>query len=913
MAPESRFAPSRRRGTTVLVVIAGVASALACSEPADRTEPENPPDRETTVEDVLEQADDAFEERRYSDAEALYQEAREIAPAQLQWPALHGWMSARLRLGHHQDAASHLAALHRLAGDDPAWLAETARAAAAIHHREGDLATAERDAERALDYARRAGDRGLEIEALSMLATVHSLAGRNREAMRLHEERLAAERQTRRGPGKLAMALNELAIDYRHLGRFQEALELYAESRRIFRSIGDPEGEAMVAFNSGNVYRATGDDLEALELTRQALSLVEPLGSTYGLGLTHKALGDSYLSGGNLLLARRHLQQALVIHRSASQAYGEVGALIAMGRLERQDGDLPKSLEILRQSIALAEDHGYTAELALGNIELCLSVTAAGRPVEGLERAERALVLATEQDDAELELLAEEARANALEALADHGAALAAYRNAMELLESWRGRLELGDLAATVGDLHWGVYEGAVRCLFVMGRVEEAFEVSERARARLLLELMAERQPPPSEDEPIALLKQRIREIRAALVSASDEQRADLNAELARFEGELRRLEDRLGAENPRRADLLFPHPRSLAEIRTRLVTHDRSILAFFWGEGQVYGWWIEDGAIRGRSLGESSSLARQVDFLRSVLSNPRSAVDWRPAARRTYEVLVQPLRPGRTATILAVPDGPLAYVPLETLIRPASARPLVTDSRILYGPSASVLFALFTPAEPRPRKGENARGRSALIVAYSPNRGERDSLGPLPAATAEARELARILARSGQGDVEIIQGNDATRERWLAADPTRYAILHFATHAVVDDAHPERSHLVFAHSELDAASIRRLHLRAGLVTLSACETGLGRPVRGEGFIGLTHAFLAAGARSVVATSWRIGDPTTADFMQSFYEKVAAGETVAAALQTTKQAWALRRDERGHPSRWAPYISVGGP
>lgn len=197
--------------------------------------------------------------------------------------------------------------------------------------------------------------------------------------------------------------------------------------------------------------------------------------------------------------------------------------------------------------------------------------------------------------------------------------------------------------------------------------------------------------------------------------------------------------------------------------------------------------------------------------------------------------------------------------------------------------------------------------------MAYSPSRGERDSLDPLPAATAEARELARILARSGHGDVEVIQGRDATRERWLAANPTRYATLHFATHAVVDDAHPERSHLVFAQSELDAASIRRLHLRAGLVTLSACETGLGRPVRGEGFIGLTHAFLAAGARSVVATSWRVGDPTTADFMQTFYEHVAAGESVAAALQTTKQAWASRRDERGHPSRWAPYIFVGGP
>jgi CHAT domain-containing protein len=112
--------------------------------------------------------------------------------------------------------------------------------------------------------------------------------------------------------------------------------------------------------------------------------------------------------------------------------------------------------------------------------------------------------------------------------------------------------------------------------------------------------------------------------------------------------------------------------------------------------------------------------------------------------------------------------------------------------------------------------------------------------------------------------------------------------------------------------STLDLAAIRRLRLRADLVTLSACETALGRRVRGEGVIGLSHAFLGAGARATLVTLWRIADRSAADFMQAFYNELHAGMPPAQALLVVRRRWVLAGGAQGHPSHWAPFVLVGG-
>ena len=179
-----------------------------------------------------------------------------------------------------------------------------------------------------------------------------------------------------------------------------------------------------------------------------------------------------------------------------------------------------------------------------------------------------------------------------------------------------------------------------------------------------------------------------------------------------------------------------------------------------------------------------------------------------------------------------------------------------------------------------------------------------------LPFAEVEAKTI-RNLYRDEGADVMI--GKAVTVDRWLAQKPERYRYLHFASHARVSDQEPDQSRLLLADGMLDLPVIRRLRLTAELVTLSACETAMGRQVRGEGVVGLSHAFLSAGARSVLVSLWPVTDRSTARFMTEVYRELHAGSPAAEALRSVRQRWIEADTVTSHPAYWAPFILLGDP
>jgi CHAT domain-containing protein len=162
-----------------------------------------------------------------------------------------------------------------------------------------------------------------------------------------------------------------------------------------------------------------------------------------------------------------------------------------------------------------------------------------------------------------------------------------------------------------------------------------------------------------------------------------------------------------------------------------------------------------------------------------------------------------------------------------------------------------------------------------------------------------------------------ILDGARATEERLQRMDLSGAAILHFATHGVIDEVHPERSGLALTAAPpggdglLQMREIYRLKLRAALVTLSACETALGKDVTGEGVVGLVRAFFYAGADAVLASLWSVSDSSTAEWMGRFYEGVRGGVPMDRAAREAKLAF-LRGDGRlRHPYYWAPFVLTG--
>jgi CHAT domain-containing protein len=264
----------------------------------------------------------------------------------------------------------------------------------------------------------------------------------------------------------------------------------------------------------------------------------------------------------------------------------------------------------------------------------------------------------------------------------------------------------------------------------------------------------------------------------------------------------------------------------------------------------------------------------------------------------------------------VVVPSAPLNTLPFDALTLP-DGRKVIERFEVSYAPSASVYAALRRRAM-LAGEGQARTSASRGILAFgAPDRPRRsgvarwDTLPPLPSAAAEAREVARMSPRS-----LVRLGRDASESALKRAALGDVGILHFASHAVVDPAGLRGTALLLApgggeDGVLRPEELSALSLDAELVVLSACETALsGGHAGDEGLRGLVAPLIEAGARGVAATLWAVEDEAQRRLMRRFYERLARGESTAAALRGAK----LDGMRDGVPARdWASLVIWGDP
>lgn len=787
---------------------------------------------------------------------------------------------------------------------DPEWEGWDREVAARRMITRAQYDSARAETERMLVLGVERGDRRLQSRAHSIQGTIHSHHGRYQLASEAAARAVAIER-TRGFPIRLAIQLNNLGIEYRRLGRLTEAEATYREGLQLAPPVGTSRASMLLSANFSSVKAETGELDVSAELLATALRVAEARAeSRMIVGLTAD-LGELYLTAGNLSEARRVMDRWLENWQQATVFHQTNGTLI-LARLELLEGRLTEAAPHLDSALVWADRNQLGGLRVTARVQLAQLALARNQLATALRRAEEAVALARTLDSPTAELEAQEVRAQALERM-QRSEAAGAYLDALAGLETLRGRQAMGDLRGGVTDLRNGLFEGAIRTQLGGGRAAEAWAVAERARARLLLELMAERdasRPASSRRAELArTLRLRLEE-RGAVVAADSAEQVSLNRELGILHDSLTRQEPEL---HPLNLD-------GLAQLQRTVLTPGRALLAFFWGEGAVYGWWVTGDSIRAVRLGAADSLGALVEFLRETVAGNTADSLWRGPAHRAWLELIAPLSPKPVEEILIIADGPLTRLPFEVLLPDAAGSPWGATTRIAYAPSAGVLLALAG----RPA-ADAARDRAILTVgdpavpASSASTGpgvERASpgaqLGRLPFAAEESRQIASLFHAER---ADLLLGRRATAANWLGREPARYRYLHFAVHAVVDDRRPDRTGLALADGDFDLARIRASRLDADLVTLSACETALGRRVRGEGVIGLPHAFLSAGARGVVVSLWRVRDKAAAEFMTEFYGRLNSGLSPAAALADVRRSLIARQ---APPSEWAAFVLVGG-
>ncbi|HEX4953394.1 MAG TPA: CHAT domain-containing tetratricopeptide repeat protein [Thermoanaerobaculia bacterium] len=822
--------------------------------------------------------------------------------------------------------------------------------------RPGDLPQALEQARAALDLYRELGARDREADALVSLGKLLALQGREAEAGEAFAAavpRLAAAGRR----SELARAQNNLGNALLRSGDLDAATRAYAEALALYRRLGEAVPASRTERNLGLLYRQRGwleqahvafegallsaragrdGGLEAAalaDLGRLALSLGQPeeaadalahaasrarqLGETRQEAIALAGLGAAELRLGRRPAGRAAFARALARARASGDEREEAVIRHNLGLAEQAGGDPAAARRAYREAerrfAALGDRRGEAVAMVNGaGVDL-----AAGEPA----RAETAYLVARSTFAAVGDPAGEAAAligvGRCRRALGDLPAALTAAEEAVARVEALRAaprgpaarvslfadRLEAHDLAVEV------LLELA-RARPGQGFDQRAFEMHERTRARGLAEERAEAAAAPRDEEAARALAQLgglAARRRALAAEAAGAGQPALRAELAARLAELDRLAAR--RRGPR-APLL---PLSIAELQRRGLARGELLLVYRLGEPRSTLWVLSHDRLETFSLAARSELEPAVARALHLLPASHRLSARRAAAAALDELgglLLGPVAarlPGQR--LFVVPDGPLAALPFGALgvVAAGASRPLAALAEPVLVPSASFL------ARARPGREGRAPGRTLALFADPPfDSAER--LPPLPFSRAEA---ASVAARLPAGEGLFALGEDASLARLRGAPLERYRVLHFATHALVDEELPDLSGIFLAAGPgsaepgfWTAAEIRHRPLAADLVVLSACRTARGRQARGEGTLGLARAFLAAGARAVLVALWEVEDRATAELMSRFYDQLAGGAAPAAALARAQAALAAEPGSPA-PAFWAGFVLVG--
>jgi CHAT domain-containing protein len=373
-----------------------------------------------------------------------------------------------------------------------------------------------------------------------------------------------------------------------------------------------------------------------------------------------------------------------------------------------------------------------------------------------------------------------------------------------------------------------------------------------------------------------------------------------------------------------------FEKPSSLKEIQSSLRS-DEVVLEYVLSEPKSYCIWIakKDAGMDVLSTGRERIEALTRKYLEAI----RTKSDDAALAKQLYAVLLEPLsEQARSERLIVVPDGILNLLPFDVL-RDSQGGLLVETHTISYAPASTVLTALRNAknAQDPPRVflgvgdvpyrdqgGVSNKIDKPTAVKQRLLRGFSDALGTplhdLPQTREEVIEVSKIV---GKGEV-LLLGSNATETAFKSEPLSDFKIVHIAAHGFSDTQFPERSGLVLGVDPnsrddglLQVREIIRLHFNADLVTLSACNTGVGKLQGEEGITNLVEAFLVSGAKAVVASLWSADDIYTSALMERFYTHIAEGQDKAAALRHAKIDLLAKYGRQVPPYYWGAFILVG--
>jgi CHAT domain-containing protein/tetratricopeptide (TPR) repeat protein len=834
-----------------------------------------------------------------------------------------------------------------------------------VHGKLGDPRRALEYFTQALPLIRAAGDRGDESALLNNMAVMYSYLGQEKEALEYYMQTLASSRAAR-DRYQEALELHGIGLVYFSFGEYQKALEQMRQSFRIEQAIGDRHLSAITLIQLGRVFARLSDFDKAMDYYAQALPLSREVGDKSGEATSLQYMGTVYRMRGDARKALEYLDQALQISQTSKLARVETSVRMEIGAAYADLGDRPKALSYYRQAIeshrAAGRSDGETSALIQAG-PLYAGIGDTGKAIESLDQA---LALSRSLGFKEFEAQALAGRARVERDTGSPGDARADLEGALPIIESARTDLDNQDLRASYFASNRKYYELYIDVLMQLQEAGAAFEASERARARSLLESLAETHADIRQGaDPELLERERTLEQqlnaterrRMQLLNRKDraEQVRVVEKELNGLLSDYQDLQARIRLTSPHYAALTQPRPMTLKEIQQQVLDKDTVLLEYALGDDRSYLWAVTSESIEGFELPKRAEIETSAKRGYELLKTSHRREFQRQtqlALAGLSRMLLGPVssRIGQKRLVI-VGDGALQYIPFEALPEPAAAnsQPLVAEHEIVNLPSASVLALLrqeingrkpaakaiamlsdpvFETDDPRVRRGVEVPAKAAA------NPAKDDELGQIELTRSAAdsgvtrferlpfsrKEAESVEALTTPGQLMKAVDFSANKTTATSAEIAQFRIVHFATHGLINSQHPELSGIVLSlvnekgqpqDGFLRMHEIYNLNLGAELVVLSACQTALGKEIRGEGLMGLTRGFMYAGSPRLVASLWDVRDEATAELMNRFYQGMLKENlTPAAALRAAQVSlWKEKRWEA--PYYWAPFVIQG--
>jgi len=811
--------------------------------------------------------------------------------------------------------------------------------------------------EKAIELARKIKSKEHEVKCLRQLSlTYYSIKDLN-EFKRLNKEALEIARSLNHEKEE-GRCLNHIGIYHRGLDNYSQALKNYNEALRIAKETKNIKEISVCLNNIGIVYDDMGNYEKALECLKESISIDRQRGDDSYIVIDLNNIGVTYRKKALLSNnkedfdnALEYFNDCLALARKINDIKREIQTLNNIGTVHTDRENYPKALHYFRMALKKAEKLHDKEAIAHIRNNIGIVYYYQGDYEKSTEYYQDAIALALELEEGETIL--EEAYleiANAYKKQEKYQKALENYKNSIYVIDNIRSRIKLEEFKATYLGTEKRIepYHNLIDLLYELHQSNpeneynfEAFEYLEKAKARAFLDRLESSEVDTSKGVNPRLLNQEseimkdISQIYNKLLEPelNQEQVDRLNKKLTENEDKLENLKREIRISSPAYADLRYPKIISLKEAQKKLLDDKTAFFEYCLGKENSYAFVVTKEELKIFPLPPTKKIQTIVkDYLMAISDKENQDFN---LGYELFSSLVFPGLDEKIERLFFVPDDILNYLPFETLIcRKNEKHWLINDYRIAYVPSISSLRELMYN-----KKRNNRTPRKDILAFGDPclnnhdTKDKRDDLfqdyfslkiSNLYQLQYSGLEIEGIASLFKETKRNIFKREKSTEEQLKALNLADYKILHFATHSLIDDKKPARSSIILSlnnnnfggnknpeDGQLQMREIFNLKLNSDLVTLSACQTGLGQFIRGEGIESLNRAFFFAGASSVIMSLWPVNDLASSQLMKRFYTHLCSSESIMDALQKTKLEMIASGTQLSHPYYWSGFIVTG--